>query len=56
MSALEAQIANLDATLTDLAIGENQERFQLVTRRRDELGSRYIPTMGAVMVGAFAAS
>lgn len=40
MSALEQQILRLDATLTDLATGDNQRHFSMVTRRRAELNER----------------
>lgn len=40
MTALKRQIEILDATLTDLATGENQQRFTLVTQRRDQLNER----------------
>ncbi|CDH61455.1 predicted protein [Lichtheimia corymbifera JMRC:FSU:9682] len=40
MDTLQRMIGEIDHTLTDLATGENQPRFQAMTRRRDELFER----------------
>lgn len=40
MEALQRQIESLDATITDLATGDNQDRFVHVTQQRDILNER----------------